>query len=205
MELTRRDAAAALAAAGVAVGGGAAALYWDDLNEEGFGERERETLLALAEVVYPTEVEGVPAFVERYVVGRVEDRPERAAGMRAALSTLDEYADQWFDRRYAALPEADRDAVLDRMAVDVADPDPEGLDGGRVRYYLVDELLYALYTSPTGGELVGIENPAGYPGGTTSYQRGPEAIGGNGGVPDDRASSPDGDAAAGTDGGGDGG
>jgi hypothetical protein len=42
-----------------------------------------------------------------------------------------------------------------------------------VRYYVVNELLYALYTSPTGGELVGIENPQGHPGGHESYQHEP--------------------------------
>jgi hypothetical protein len=42
-----------------------------------------------------------------------------------------------------------------------------------VRYYVVNELLLALYASPTGGELVGIENPQGHPGGTASYQQGP--------------------------------
>jgi hypothetical protein len=62
------------------------------------------------------------------------------------------------------------------MGADTADPDPDpdGTDAGRVRYYVVNELLYALYASPTGGELVGIENPRGYPGGTASYRRGPD-------------------------------
>jgi len=45
--------------------------------------------------------------------------------------------------------------------------------GHRVRYYLVNDLLFALYSSPTGGKLVGIENPQGHPGGTGSYQQPP--------------------------------
>ena len=45
----------------------------------------------------------------------------------------------------------------------------------RVRFFVVNELLFALYSSPTGGSLVGIENPVGHPGGTESYQHaGPE-------------------------------
>jgi hypothetical protein len=44
-----------------------------------------------------------------------------------------------------------------------------------VRYYVVDELLYAFYASPVGGGMAGIENPPGYPGGTESYQEGPRA------------------------------
>jgi hypothetical protein len=59
------------------------------------------------------------------------------------------------------------------MGVHTADPDSEGTDPERVRFHVVNELLYALYTSPTGGELVGIENPQGYPGGTASYREGP--------------------------------
>jgi hypothetical protein len=34
-----------------------------------------------------------------------------------------------------------------------------------VNYYLLDELLFAFYSSPTGGELIGNKNPRGYPGG----------------------------------------
>jgi hypothetical protein len=64
--------------------------------------------------------------------------------------------------------------VLDEMGVDTADPDPEGPDPARVRFYVVNDLLFALYASPTGGELVGIENPQGHPGGTDSYRRGPQ-------------------------------
>ncbi|MEA5408870.1 hypothetical protein VB773_15715 [Haloarculaceae archaeon H-GB2-1] len=56
-----------------------------------------------------------------------------------------------------------------------AEPNPDGTTAERVRYYLVNEPLYALYASPTGGTLVGIENPQGHPGGTESYQRGPQS------------------------------
>lgn len=171
-ELSRRDALVALGAAGAAVGGGA--LAWDRIDDPSFGERERETLVAVARTVYPSEVSGVAAFVERYVVGRVEDRPAYAAGVADAASALDRYARTHEGARFVDLDPDERDALLRRMAVDVADPDPEGTDAARVRFYLVNELLYALYTSPTGGELVGLENPQGYPGGIDSYQRPPE-------------------------------
>jgi hypothetical protein len=65
--------------------------------------------------------------------------------------------------------------VLREMAVDTAEPRREGEPRETVRYYVVNELLLALYSSPTGGELVGIENPQGYAGGIDSYQRGPQA------------------------------
>lgn len=173
MRLTRRDAMAALAAAGVTVGGGA--LAWDRLDDDDpLGERERETLVAVARTVYPSAVEGVPAFVERYTVGRANERPAYARGIADAVGALDDYASEFFGGRFATLAPATRDDLLREMAVDTVAPDPDGTAPQRVRYYLVNELLYALYTTPTGGELVGIENPQGYPGGSDSYRRPPE-------------------------------
>jgi hypothetical protein len=171
--LTRRDAVAALAAAGVAVAGATA------LGQEGsdptVGDHERETLIAVARTVYPDAVEGIPAFVETYVEGYTADRPEHAEAVGSAVASLDDYATERDEARYADLDPERRDELLREIGLDTADPDPDGLAPGRLRYYLVNDLLYALYTSPTGGELVGIENPQGFPGGTDSYQRGPDA------------------------------
>jgi hypothetical protein len=78
MELTRRDAVLALAGGGVAVGakavaegaagdtaaGGAASLSDTDL----------ETLVAAAEVLYPTSVGASREFVEAYATRRFADR-----------------------------------------------------------------------------------------------------------------------------------
>lgn len=190
MELTRRDALAALAASGVTVGAGSA-LGWavlrgddgssaetgdtasSDTAPPAFTDREGETLTALARTLYPAAVTGIPTFVETYVVGRVRDRPAYADEMKAALATLDEYATEWFDGGYRTLPPADREALLRQVGLDVAAPDPRGTDPERLRYYLVNELLYALYSSPVGGTLAGIENPIGHPGGLASYRRGP--------------------------------
>jgi hypothetical protein len=179
--LNRRDAMAALTAVGAstALGGTLSWAVLDDDTDgergaEGFDEREREMLVALAEVLYPSAVSGIPEFVERYTVGRVRDRPEYAAGMRDGLARLDEYARDWTETRFTDLDPDQRDALLGSMGVRVATPEPEGLDPERVRFYLVNELLFALYSSPTGGELVGIENPQGHPGGTTSYRQPPD-------------------------------
>ncbi|MBV0922985.1 gluconate 2-dehydrogenase subunit 3 family protein [Halomicroarcula limicola] len=180
MQLTRRDALAALSAAGVAVGGGGAVLLGAD---DGDGDRDDgdgplddgklKTLAAAGEVLYPEAVEGVEEFVTRYAEGRARNQPDHAAGMAEAVAYVDDYCRSWFDRRFAALDGSTRESALRRMNADAVEPDPEGSDVQRVRYYVVNELLYALYSSPTGGELVGIENPQGHPGGTTSYQRGP--------------------------------
>jgi len=180
--LTRRDALAALVAAG-ATGVGLTAITRDSPEENTsrdpdesdlLGAHERETLTAVARVVYPDRLEGVGEFVRTYAAGRAETRPERARAIADAVATLDERADRAEGAQYVDLSPERRDELLREMGVDAVDPDPEGIVAARLRYYLVNELLFALYASPTGGELVGIENPQGFPGGTDSYQRGPD-------------------------------
>lgn len=180
MELSRRDALGALAAAGV-VAGGALSLQSSDGSDApkqdgdsaSLTDAEAATLVGLAEVLYPSEVEGIEAFVAEYVGGRIGDRPAHGEGVREAVAYLDSYAESWHDAAFADLDPATREEALRSMGADAADPDPEGSDAERVRYYLLNELLFALYASPTGGELVGIENPQGNPGGVSSYRRGP--------------------------------
>lgn len=184
MNLTRRDAIVALAASGVAVGGGSAIfLSLEDAPQEAT-ENDAEqiithdalrTLIAAAKVLYPSEVENIDTFVTRYVSGRATDNPAHANGIMAALEYLNDYTVAWFDEEFAALDRQGRVDALHRMNADTADPDPEGSDVERVRYYIVNELLFALYSTPTGGELLGLENPQGHPGGLDSYQRGPQS------------------------------
>ena len=132
--------------------------------------------VAAAEVLYPSAVTGHEAFVETYVNGRVSDDPDHRAGLLSAVAELDAIARDWHGDGYADLARETRDRLLRDLGVDVADPDPDGPISSRLRWYVVNDLLYAFYTSPTGGRLVGTENPTGYPGGTESYQRGPEAL-----------------------------
>ncbi|GAB3417957.1 hypothetical protein GCM10027435_17290 [Haloparvum alkalitolerans] len=196
MELTRRDAAAALAALGVGGAAAAGVREWrrgSTRDGSGGGGSSgdalasdvavRDALVAVAEVVYPSEVEGIAAFVESFLSGRLLD-PERAAdataferehdaGVRETVATLNDLAVSWYDAPVAELSPDDRDRLLREVGADTAEAAPDGTDAERVRYYVVNELLLALYASPTGGELVGIENPQGHPGGTDSYQRGP--------------------------------
>lgn len=184
MELTRRDAIGALAAAGVVVGGAVVADRWDAVGDSiddvfagtddpEWDEHALETTVAVAQAVYPRQLENIPAFVSTYVLTRSEDDTEYRQRMADAVARLDEYAKHWEDHRFIDLEPDAGEALLHSMGVDVADPDPAGPDPERVRYFLVNELLYALYTTDTGGRLVGLENPQGYPGGTDSYQRGP--------------------------------
>jgi hypothetical protein len=171
MELTRRDAVAALAAAGVATAG----VALDDADPLEAGERDPlRVLQAVAHVVYPSDVSGVDAFVRRYLAGRLDDRPAYREGVLDAVALVDARARTWYDAPAADLDPTDLDALLREIGADRVDPDPDGSDAERVRFFVVNELLYALYSTPTGGELVGIENPQGHPGGTDSYQRGPD-------------------------------
>lgn len=171
MELTRRDALAALASAGV-VGGGSIAVLARDRRETADAPL-LDALVATAEVVYPGGISGVSEFVETYSLGRLDSRPAYRSGVRDAVADLDEHAKAWYGEGYTPLDQSSRDDLLRDMGVHRAEEAPEGTTAERVRFYVVNELLFALYTSPAGGRLVGIENPQGHPGGTDSYQRGP--------------------------------
>jgi hypothetical protein len=183
MRLSRRDALAALAGAGIVSGGAAATLARDQPPDEdaaseldadaGLDDGTLATLVATAEVVFPSDVSGISAFVHRYVTGKAAERPAFRDGVATATTTLETYAGLWRDASFTALDPVTREGLLREMGVHTADPVPDGTDPERVRFYVVNELLYALYASPTGGELVGIENPQGHPGGTVSYTQGP--------------------------------
>ncbi|AUV81646.1 Tat (twin-arginine translocation) pathway signal sequence [Salinigranum rubrum] len=188
MRLSRRDALAVLAGLGAAGGGAAlgvigthdAPVAGDGRPVDGEDEREDEdalsVLVAAAEVLYPSDVDGHRAFVETYVAGRRRTDPDHYAGVVSAARELDAVARDWHDTAFATLAPETRDRLLRDLGVDVADPDPAGNVSDRLRFFVVNDLLYAFYTSPTGGELVGTENPTGYPGGLESYQHGPGAV-----------------------------
>ncbi len=193
MELTRRDALAALSAAGATVGGGVLAARFDppraDRVPKGTSDSDTDVSLstslldlldAAAAVVYPDGVENRRAFVESYVIGRVADRPDYREGLREAAGHLDAVARDWYGAPYADLDVDTRDRLLGELGVETADSDPEGSMPDRIRFFVVDDLLFAFYTSPTGGRLVGIENPIGHPGGIGSYRQGSMSSGDDG-------------------------
>ncbi|WP_436910609.1 gluconate 2-dehydrogenase subunit 3 family protein [Halosimplex marinum] len=184
-ELTRRDAIAALAAAGITGSAALAGCSADEGDPSPDGEetgtppgpvdeRHLDVLTAAAEVVYPSDLAGVEAFVTEFVRGRAAERPDHAAGIADTAEYVVEWTRSWLDGEFPELDPERREEALDRIGAREAEPDPAGTDAERVRYYVVNELLFALYASPTGGELVGIENPQGHPGGTESYRRGPQ-------------------------------
>ena len=177
MQLTRRDALAALAAAGAAGATGAVRSGHDP----SLSDHEITTLVAVAEVAYPSDLSKIGPFVETYSVARVNDDPNYRTGVREALSALDGATIEWFGAAFADLDRSTRKKALRQVGALVSEPDPEGARGERIRYFVLNELLFALYTTPTGAKLVGLENPPGYPGGDTSYRRGPPSDRGSNG------------------------
>jgi hypothetical protein len=168
MKLTRRDAVVALGALGI--GSYAAGRIG---GNDGGGAPDVETIAAVAEVVSPSDVEVGREFVETFVLGRVHASENYEDRVGPALAALDETARSEHGAPFAALSPGRRREVLASLGVDRTHSVPDGTTAQRVRYYLVNELLYAVYTSPVGGDLLDIENPPGYPGGRTAYQEGP--------------------------------
>lgn len=179
MELTRRDVLGALSAAGVGSVSGCAELLENSASgtateDDPLSPQDIETLVALARVVYPSDLEGIEPFVREYSVARIREDPSYGRGVADAVERLDDYVAEFDEGTFTDLSRSDGQEMLGQMSVDVAEPDPDGVARERVRYFLVNELLYAFYASPTGAGLAGLENPPGHPGGTESYQEGPE-------------------------------
>ena len=175
MQLTRRDAILALAGGGVAVGAKSIAEGAMGTSpggtDDSLSAMSLDTLLAAADVLYPDQVDPSREFVETYTTRRFSDQ---FTEMEAAIDSLRQTARRETGRRFETLPPARRDAVLRATGADRAYPDPGGTTPQRLRYFVVNGLLYALYSTPRGAELVGSANPEGYPGGQEAYQEEPE-------------------------------
>lgn len=167
MELTRRDAIIALGGLGLTstawIGDSEATA--DELSSE-----DVETLLALSEPLYPSAVTVNAEFIRTFVVGQHQLDADHVAGVVDALDRVRRESRRQTGSRPTELDPSARDELLRSMGVARAYPDPDGDAVQRIRYYVVNNLLYALYTTPKGGKLVGNPNPPGHPGGTTAYQ-----------------------------------
>lgn len=177
MELTRRDATIALAT----IGAGGIALGTHEIRDtpshtSTLSNDEvstiKATLIAVAEVIYPSEVTGIPDFVTTFVEGRL-DSPDHARNTAETVTELNQLGVRWHNNPVPALSPDTRDQLLRETGAATATEDPTGTTAERIRFYVINELQLALYTSPTGGKLVGIENPIGHPGGLQSYQEPP--------------------------------
>ena len=132
-----------------------------------------DALTALAKAVYPSDVSVERSFIESRVFGRVEPEPDHFEKLVAAIEAVDGHARARFGGRITELSAGRRREVLRSMGVTTVHPTADGTTAEQVRFYVVNDLLYALFTSPVGGDLLGIDNPPGHPGGREAYQRGP--------------------------------
>lgn len=180
MRLTRRDIIAALAASGVTIIGTKTAIESLDKNSKKewqdtpISKSKVEGMVTAAEILYPSQVENIEQFVTKYIKGRIEDDPDHVKEISDTFTYLNNYCKSWYKKNFADLNPQKRHKIFEQMNADSVTPNPKGSDVQRVRYYIINELLFALYTTPTGGELIGLENPPGHPGGLTSYQIKPQ-------------------------------
>jgi hypothetical protein len=155
MELIRREAVVPLAAAGVTVGGGAllaADRDWQ-LTDPGQVDHDLDTMRALVPVLCPSEVTATDGFVETYVHGRIDDDEAYREAVGEAVAALDERAVERRGAPFVDLDAAECEGLLHDLGMSSTEPDPEGTDAERIRYYLVNELLFALFTTPTSEPL----------------------------------------------------
>ena len=172
MRLSRRDALLALGVLGIGSAGvGTGRQHAGTLDA---ATPVTDQLLAVATAIYPSAVTVDRSFIETYVIARIATRESYVEAQSTALSDLDRFARRNTGRSMTSLDPEPRREVLTRLGVHRAHPNPNGTVEERIRYYVVNDLLYVLFSTPLGGELVGCENPPGYPGGTQAYQRGPE-------------------------------
>ncbi|MBX0286462.1 gluconate 2-dehydrogenase subunit 3 family protein [Haloarcula salinisoli] len=167
MELTRRDALIALGGLGLPL------TAWLEDSEPTATEltsEDIETLLALSETLYPSDVTVNSDFIETFVAGQHQLDSDHTSGIVSALTGVRRASSRQTGRRPTELDPSERGDLLRSMGAARAYPDPDGTSVQQIRYYVINNLLYALYTTPKGGELVGNPNPPGYPGGTTAYQ-----------------------------------
>lgn len=133
-----------------------------------------DVMTAIARAVYPSAVSVDSSFIESRVFGRVEPKTDHFENLVAAIEAVDSHARARFGGGVTDISAARRRRVLQSMGVTTVHPTADGTTAERIRFYLLNDLLYALFTSSVGGELMGIDNPPGYPGGREAYRRGPD-------------------------------
>jgi hypothetical protein len=173
MDLTRRQTVATVLAGGI---GTSALLQSLPTENRSDGSRngavtdaETESLVALAEVVYPTDVSDPTELVAGYLQYQP---PGRRRAIREAVAALDDQARRSYGGALAKLSVGEPERLMRELGVDRTASVRDGTVPERVRHHLVNGLLFALYTDPAGSRLVGVDNPRGHPGGY-EYAGGP--------------------------------
>jgi len=180
MKLTRRDALKALAVGGAASGSTLAAseiVNRNELSQSGsaLSGEDLLTLAAVADVIYPSQIEISTEYIETYIINAFNG--ERRKSISRAISDLNTLTQSRYGTVFYEMSTPTQDAALHSLGVSRAISREDGKAIERIRYHLVNSLLYALFTTPRGSELVGIQNPIGHPGGYESLLRSPSKEG----------------------------
>lgn len=171
LRLTRRDALTAVAAGGTLAGGSlaiseVAGEVDSQQGDSALSDTDIATAEAVATVVYPSAVDVTTVFIETYLRRLSRDRK---AALSDTVEDLNAHTQSQYGPAFHGIEaRSKRDAVLRSLGVNRARSVPAGSVPERVRYHLVNSLLYALFTTSKGSQLVGVENPTGYPGGRTT-------------------------------------
>lgn len=166
MRLTRRQALLGLIGASSVGGLGAYELLDRTAIDGSLSDAGMDGLLTVADVVHPADPEEVEPVISAYV-DRLNE--SRTRGLVTALSELDSRSRRLFGASFGALSRTQGERLLATLGVNRVQSRPEGTLAERVRYHVVNSVLYALLTHPVGTELYGIGNPAGFPGGFDSH------------------------------------
>lgn len=175
MKLTRRDALKALAGSGVASGSTLTVSEIvtrteSDQTSSLVTDEDFLTLEAVAETIYPSQIEVTSEYIETYINSFSDGRKESIS--QATIELNDLTRGQYGTVFYEMSPST-RNAALHSLGISRAMSRENGKTVERIRYHLVNTLLYALFTTPRGSELAGIQNPVGHPGGYESLMRSP--------------------------------
>ncbi|MFB6255043.1 MAG: gluconate 2-dehydrogenase subunit 3 family protein, partial [Halobacteriaceae archaeon] len=89
MELTRRDLITAITAT-TAIAGFS---ELDDIlaSSEALNAHQIDTIIAVARVVYPSDLDNIDTFVKKYSIARISDRPQYKGNVQTAIRSLDTY------------------------------------------------------------------------------------------------------------------
>lgn len=162
MELTRREQLVGLIGTATGVSSALYVFNKPALPRSDLSTSDIETMRATAEVVYPSDVDVSSEFIENYMDRMCRARMQET---KRVITDLDRKSRGVFGKNFAAISPVNRDTLLRHLGVNRVQPRVTGTLAGRIRFHLVNSLLYALFTHPKGSELYGIDNPVGYPGG----------------------------------------
>lgn len=163
MKLTRRQTLLGLVGTSSGLSLSAYELTDDtSVPEPTLSQREFDGLLAVADVVHPSDPQQFESLIAGYV-DRLSDDRKRL--LRRTLSDLDRASYRQSGVPFRSLSPAERRRLFAALGVARVQSRPRGTVPERVRYHLVNSIVFVLVTNPKGTGLFGIRNPVGHPGG----------------------------------------